>query len=320
MTSPAGFDQSWIDDYHARWHAKNPLVHAMADHVIAKPIMQRDTPVLASQCLGVGSFRELQIYKELYRPSDLADHLALPIHIKTELTGIGMWASHKRGEFTDEDYKAGHLISRHLMRAKDIADKLRYAQAFSQAENLKVFSEPAMIIDQFGRLIESNGAADALFEKQTITLQSDRRLYFRDCAANDAFYGELSQIKPSLKDPVALHRVASFSAGADVNAVLYGLPLCSLSKLTTRAYREYLLCLSQQIKLGDHVVGVIAARYGLTKTERKIAAMMVDGLSVTDIAQGRNTKVSTTRWHVKRLFQKFDVSNQRELIRKILLQ
>jgi DNA-binding CsgD family transcriptional regulator len=54
--------------------------------------------------------------------------------------------------------------------------------------------------------------------------------------------------------------------------------------------------------------------YGLTQAERNVVDHLRYGLSVTDIADATNTKVSTVRTHLHRLFQKTGTARQAELV------
>ena len=58
--------------------------------------------------------------------------------------------------------------------------------------------------------------------------------------------------------------------------------------------------------------------HGLTRTEARIAALLVAGRAVARIAAEVGSSVNTVRTHLKRVFSKVDVASQSELIRAVL--
>ena len=63
---------------------------------------------------------------------------------------------------------------------------------------------------------------------------------------------------------------------------------------------------------------LVASALGLTATESEVAVALAAGKSVTDIANEKGQKVSTARFHVKRIHSKLGVTRQMDLIRLVL--
>lgn len=63
---------------------------------------------------------------------------------------------------------------------------------------------------------------------------------------------------------------------------------------------------------------MVASALGLTATESQVAVALAMGKSVTDIANEKGGKVSTARFHVKRIHDKLGLSRQADLIRLVL--
>jgi len=57
--------------------------------------------------------------------------------------------------------------------------------------------------------------------------------------------------------------------------------------------------------------------FDLTPTETEIARLLCHGVSVKGIASGRNVAISTVRWTIRNVMEKFDVTSQTELVAKI---
>ena len=63
---------------------------------------------------------------------------------------------------------------------------------------------------------------------------------------------------------------------------------------------------------------LVASALGLTATESRVAVALAMGKSVTEIANEKGQKVSTARFHVKRIHNKLGLTRQMDLIRLVL--
>lgn len=63
---------------------------------------------------------------------------------------------------------------------------------------------------------------------------------------------------------------------------------------------------------------LVASALGLTATESKVAVALAMGKSVSDIANEKGQKVSTARFHVKRIHSKLGLTRQMDLVRLVL--
>jgi DNA-binding CsgD family transcriptional regulator len=58
--------------------------------------------------------------------------------------------------------------------------------------------------------------------------------------------------------------------------------------------------------------------YGLTAAEARVAAALVAGLTLADVARQLGMGITTARWHLRGVFQKTDTSRQPELVSVLL--
>ncbi|MDE2803831.1 MAG: helix-turn-helix transcriptional regulator [Gemmatimonadota bacterium] len=63
---------------------------------------------------------------------------------------------------------------------------------------------------------------------------------------------------------------------------------------------------------------LLAARFGLTGAETRVAVMLAEGKSVHDIAESTVREISTIRTHVQRVFRKTRTNRQADLVRLVL--
>ena len=60
---------------------------------------------------------------------------------------------------------------------------------------------------------------------------------------------------------------------------------------------------------------VLTESLGLTPAESEVAALLAEGLSVSDIVKRKGPSEYTVRWHVKQSLRKLGVSRQMDLVR-----
>ena len=63
---------------------------------------------------------------------------------------------------------------------------------------------------------------------------------------------------------------------------------------------------------------LVGSALGLTATESQVAVALAMGKSVSEIAESKGQKVSTARFHVKRIHTKLGLTRQTDLIRLVL--
>lgn len=76
------------------------------------------------------------------------------------------------------------------------------------------------------------------------------------------------------------------------------------------------LCDPKQKQIADP--RILMETYALTRSEAIVAAMLVDGNSLEDIAEKLGVEMSTARSHLKRVFAKTDTHRQSDLVRMLM--
>ena len=93
-------------------------------------------------------------------------------------------------------------------------------------------------------------------------------------------------------------------------------PLNVRARVLIVAARDVALLDSQGI--ADPSPRLLAAALGLTATESRITASLVQGETVRDTAAALDLRETTVRWYLRRIFKKLGVSRQVELVRRVL--
>jgi DNA-binding CsgD family transcriptional regulator len=61
----------------------------------------------------------------------------------------------------------------------------------------------------------------------------------------------------------------------------------------------------------------LAAAAGLTHTEARVVAMLLNGLNPTEIAEDTGTSILTVRTHIKRVYSKLDIHSKEQLFARL---
>lgn len=170
------------------------------------------------------------------------------------------------------------------------------------------FALGVILVDRECRALLRNSAATAILAMRDGLSDDDGRLVassHRDtCAIRNAVTSvaarlagsapavALSIARPSLKRPLSLMAVRMGRA----TALFISDP-------------ESSLCAS---------VELLQTLYGLTPKEAQIAALLVEGSSIEELAERLGISAQTARWHLKNVFNKASAETQRDLIRMIL--
>lgn len=114
--------------------------------------------------------------------------------------------------------------------------------------------------------------------------------------------------------PVSFHRIAGTKRPVKQ---AYEMLLVSLSdQPRDRTPTVIFLCDPKQTEVADPEI--LQETYGLTRSEALVAAMIVDGHSIEDIAEELGVGISTARSHLKRVFSKTETHRQSDLVRLLM--
>jgi len=104
---------------------------------------------------------------------------------------------------------------------------------------------------------------------------------------------------------------------------LFGKPeyIATVQAILSTAVLDKLLCAPKVVIKFDKIdpkltvsETLIGELFGLSRTEAEITNLLCQGLSPKSIATKRNVAISTVRWTIRNLLEKFEVSSQTELV------
>lgn len=110
-----------------------------------------------------------------------------------------------------------------------------------------------------------------------------------------------------------------FALGAKAYGNSFMLPIHLVSCVETVksgdiwAYPEFTLSIIKEVAAQKSDFGLFEDEYGITKREKEIIELVVNGSSNAQIAEKLNISVRTVKVHLSNIFQKLNVSNRLEL-------
>ncbi len=230
-------------------------------------------------------------------------------HVAVEPSRVHELVTTWRRRFTDAAgaADASRRMEPHLLRAVDLLDRLHDGGPDAGLPGSAQESQPLLRADSAGTIVECNAAASRIYEVTTgdplaalPLCAASQRALARAVAGLRASRGESNGALDLLRlNRAGTGELLTFSlrpvAAAD------GAPLVELR--------------GAEIVCSDELRQVLTYTFELTATEAAVAALLIEGLSVNEIAAARNNTVGTVRVHVRSLLAKTETHNQAEFIR-----
>ncbi len=224
--------------------------------------------------------------------------------------------------FSGRERRLLELVTPHLRLAIEIYARLNrmtserdlYAGAVDQ------LSVATIILDEQGRVLNTNAVARAMLDEPDGLSQRGQRLHIDSREANRALQDALASVARAGRGQetsvVRVLRVPRSPGRADLGLVIRPVPIsewsegqsspCTAVFISDPDLRES----ASQQSLGE--------LFGLTPAEANLALLLARGLSLAEVSHAQNISQHTARAQLKSIFAKTGVSRQAELVRLIL--
>jgi DNA-binding CsgD family transcriptional regulator/PAS domain-containing protein len=297
--------RTWVD---AGLEPRTPLL-------LPKPAM---VPFTTQQLMPIRQWEGTQIFNEFLTKIDCAHLLGAWLHKSTTtMTCITFQASVATGPFDADDALKIQPVLSHIARALNIRDRLeRHAiRAETMAACMERSAVGILVLDQKGRVVETNARAQALLGGGTsLSVGREGALCLRGAAGADLrhwlVFGRPADSNPS--GVIHVQRPLKRPLSILVNA----LPHAQTSWAGAPA-KWIIFVFDPEVAL-EPSIEILAADLGLSEREAQISALLAGGLDIPHIALRLGISVNTTRVHLKSIFGKVGVHSQVELVRCVL--
>jgi len=224
--------------------------------------------------------------------------------------------------YTNEDIHSHKILVPHLQKAVALSQRLDQVNLTKLASEASINHLPSgvVLLGESGRIIYASKIADNIFNENDGLTIKKQKIIAKNPTDNRRLQTNISNtlaLRQQKKLTDSCHLSVSRSAGAKpyhitVLPVSNNLPFFTVE----RPVLMMVLTKSDKILTCDPVYWQI--RFGLTDAELSLVKLIVEGISVKEVAKMLSIKYETARWHLKSIFQKTEVHRQSELVSLLL--
>jgi DNA-binding CsgD family transcriptional regulator len=270
-----------------------------------------------SKLLPMRTWERSEIYNELLYKIDRPWFLCFWLH-KTEekLSALAIHSTRLRGPFDERDGELVQPFIPHLQRALGIRDRLESSRMRIDVLTATLDRLPfgIIVLDDLARILECSATASALMTRGSgITRYPDGTLRLMGPAGAQLERWLLGGAPP-LDNPDGLLRTHG-PDGEVLSIMATPMPVQTPSWLGCDG-RWMLLIFDPSRHRPRHEL--ISQDLGISPREAELAALLAQGMELSQIAAKLCISVHTARTHLKTIFAKTRCRSQSELIRRIL--
>lgn len=301
-----------LADYFGYYYRINPLqlVDDPASYVAGwTPKMLRDEDWIDRE-----TFEASEYYNDFLRPIEAEWGVILRLGLNGhELTALSIGRAYRHGRFEDAEVAALARFHPHLIRATGLGR--RYATIQQCADGLAAAVDRSrtamMLVDADAVLLHANAAADRLIRADDALSLREGRLTARDPAGGHALSAAIAGAASADRS----RRIAgSFELPLPgCPAPLRGAAMPVLENEAALFARGCAALVSVTHPVAD--AGSLAAAFGLTAAEGRLAADLLAGLDLRASAARRDISINTVRSQLASAFAKTGTHRQVDLVR-----
>jgi DNA-binding CsgD family transcriptional regulator len=288
------------------WHAHDLRA------VRGVPLMMNGARVVVDQDLVTADeMRRAPFYNEMVFAAGLHWFAAIGFHAGPSLWALSIQRTTDEGPFEQRDKDILYPLSQRLTEAATLSAAVGRTVISATTNALNMVRRAAIAIDLLGTVLDMNGAAETLFNDE-IFIQN-KRLHLRDKLAASILDRSLRRLAgTSDHDAVQFSPIiARRKVGRPV--IIEALPIPPAAKTPFLRARALLTFTSLDSKPAPDP-SVLAAVFGLTPAEARLASVMATGANPELAADQLLVSRETVRNQLKALFAKTATHRQAELV------
>jgi DNA-binding CsgD family transcriptional regulator len=264
-------------------------------------------------------FQRTEMYQDYWRPRDMSDalHVGVRLDERQNYHYLSLVRSPHAGPHQDADMALIRPLLPHLRRASELEQRLRQAEflAATGMRALDLIDNAVLLLDISATLVHANAAAEAL-------LSGDYGLQVKDGqlqAATGMHTARLHKLLAEAARPIGEGAKAGAmrlpNATGGPGLTLLAVPFCRDMHWSLPSLQQILLCVSNPAANLMPAPLLIRDLFGLTEREAWLAAELLSGRTLAQIASGSGRSLNTLRTQMSNVLAKTNVSRQAELMR-----
>jgi DNA-binding CsgD family transcriptional regulator len=289
-----------------------------------KPRLASGEAVLGQRLIRDEELEKTEFYADFLRPQEYFHLVAGCIFRERTMTvDIAALNSKRRGPFGAEDQRLVGVLMPHLQRAVQIHRRLAAAQLTSRslAESMDRLPYGVILLDESGRvLLASRVALTQLAARDGLT--DDKGMLGASKRA------ESSALKKLIADVLDVAAGRGFGSGGVVTVSRRSGRRLSLLVAPFESqgpdpfggrHPAVAVFVSDPDQRIDAPADMLVRVHGLSVAEAKVAVEILEGGSLSDVAERLGITRNTANTHLKRIFEKTGTRRQNDLVRLLLL-
>ncbi len=260
-----------------------------------------------------------EMYNDYLAPRELHEGLRLALSVTDgwvqDVSLLRPWSA---GPFDGRERAVAAIVLPHLQRAAAVAERLREAELARSAglASLDAVRHACLVLDAAGKPIFMNAAAELLFAQGCELRLGPRGIGSPDPATARTVAALLARASCP-EGAVAGHLRIAGGEGRP-SLLLLAMPACGRRAPFALRAPATILLISQSDTDRGAAREQLSAIFGLTVAEAALAADLLAGHSVSEIAERSGRSVNTVRTHLARLMAKTGTSRQSTLVRELM--
>jgi DNA-binding CsgD family transcriptional regulator len=256
-------------------------------------------------------------HNDILKPIDWTDGLQFVLRLPSAPEGglvIKLWRFHPTPQFGESERRRARRIFAHLQRAtkgKFISPSLATNAIIPEA--LDALSTPFIVLCAAGKPLYLNAAAQSLLKKGDVIVSRNGKIEPLDKKASRSFQQAIEQAT------VDQRQVEIVLPRADERAPVLGI-VSSVPKDRRGGFTEGAAVIAYFVDVEAHEGHSVQARraqilFSLTDAECEVLRLLLDDMSIDEIAAHRESAVATVRTQLKAVLQKTRSHRQQDLLR-----
>jgi DNA-binding CsgD family transcriptional regulator/PAS domain-containing protein len=216
-----------------------------------------------------------------------------------------------QGPFEGQETRLFGQLAQRLTEAATLSTTVGLAVISGLANALEQVHQPALVLDRFGVVLDSNAAAERIFDDNLRIV--NRRLVVRDAHARNDIAALIDRLRAT-PDGKGFPTTTTVVRREPKTAVMIRAMPVPLAARAPFLGARVLLTLSELgVKPGPEP-SVMMRVFGLTTAEAKLAALVATGVAPGDAADRLGISRETARNQLKAVFAKTETHRQSELV------
>jgi DNA-binding CsgD family transcriptional regulator len=264
-------------------------------------------------------FHRSRMYEEYWRPRALHDALRMTVLVDESNVyhAFNLIKPKSTGMFEESDIELAHVLMPHLRRAVELRRRLGQVNMLAAAAlaALDALQHPVLLLDKDGRVSHANTSGGALLSKADGLGASHGLLFTATPALTARLHAMLARAAGAGGQP-ARASAMRLPLPADGGALaLLAMPFQHEAHWSLPRQHAILLFVTDPSVVSAAPNPRLAELFGLTRSEATLAADLLAGDTLSEIAARRGRSVNTVRSHLAQLMAKTNVNRQSHLMR-----